>query len=194
MNCGIVLSFLMAFIPTQLSTTSHTETPEINATDVAPPTSAVTEANDTTLATASLNATNSGTFPLTKTSNSGNVGNEDSEESEGTLHMQMRLNDEFNSALLNPNTAEHQRLAQNITREVGNAFRKKYPESFLKSTINRFWNGSVGVDMTLTFRNQESVPSSTTAVQVIKDSLNARETSLDILPTSIIANTDRQNN
>ncbi|XP_071391874.1 uncharacterized protein [Centroberyx affinis] len=120
MNCGIVLSFLMAFIPTQLSTTSHTETPEINATDVAPPTSAVTE--------------------------------------------------------------------------VGNAFRKKYPESFLKSTINRFWNGSVGVDMTLTFRNQESVPSSTTAVQVIKDSLNARETSLDILPTSIIANTDRQNN
>lgn len=104
---------------------------------------------------------------------------------EGTLELQMRIQEEFYSSYLDSNTPEHTKLARNVTEEVSFVFKMKHPSTFLNCTVNHFWNGSIGVDMTLTFMNQTVVPSNYTAVSDLTEAIQTGKIALNIVKTSI---------
>lgn len=105
----------------------------------------------------------------------------------GTLALKMRMSRVFHSAYLDPNTPEHQELARNVTEEVSPVFQTRYPKTFVGCKVDGFWNGSVGVDMTLTFKSQTVVPSSSTIVDNLSEALSTGQSHLDVIPGSVIA-------
>ncbi|KAI1883511.1 hypothetical protein AGOR_G00232300 [Albula goreensis] len=88
---------------------------------------------------------------------------------------------------LDPNTSEHLELARNVTEEVNRIFRIKFPKIFVRCKVDGFWKGSVGVNMTLAFKSQEVVPSSSTVVAFLSAALSTGGLYLNIIPGSINA-------
>ncbi|XP_061108878.1 mucin-2-like [Conger conger] len=106
---------------------------------------------------------------------------------DGTLGLQMRISRVFHSAYWDPNTPEYLELARNVTEEVSPVFKTMYPKTFVRCQVDGFWNGSVGVDVTLTFMNQGVVPSRDTVVDYLSAALSTGQSQLDVIPGSIIA-------
>ncbi|KAJ8371538.1 hypothetical protein AAFF_G00307390 [Aldrovandia affinis] len=106
---------------------------------------------------------------------------------EGTLELQFRLNQQFTEELSNQNSQEFKDLAKNITKEVNTVYRTSFPSTYRRSIVNRFWNGSVGVDMTLIFKNQSVVPSTSSVEDALNEALSSGQIALNIIPGSIIA-------
>ncbi|KAJ8362389.1 hypothetical protein AAFF_G00376030 [Aldrovandia affinis] len=106
---------------------------------------------------------------------------------EGTLELQFRLNQQFTQELSNQNSQQFKDLAKNITKEVNTVYKTSFPSTYSRSRVNRFWNGSVGVDMTLIFKNQLAVPSTSSVEDALNEALSSGQIALSIISGSIIA-------
>ncbi|KAJ8371540.1 hypothetical protein AAFF_G00307410 [Aldrovandia affinis] len=106
---------------------------------------------------------------------------------EGTLELQFRLNQQFTQELSNQNSQQFKDLARNITKEVNTVYKTSFPSTYSRSGVNRFWNGSVGVDMTLIFKKQSVVPSTSAVEDALTEALSSGQIALSIIPGSIIA-------
>ncbi|KAJ8001094.1 hypothetical protein DPEC_G00187660 [Dallia pectoralis] len=88
-----------------------------------------------------------------------------------------------------PTSKDYQELALNVTTEVNHGYKKIYPLTYLRSSVNEFTEGSIVVKITLIFINQPAVPISSIAIQNLIDSLNNDISFLDITDTSTISAT-----
>ncbi|KAJ8269717.1 hypothetical protein COCON_G00123240 [Conger conger] len=105
------------------------------------------------------------------------------------LHAQAALKqqqaDMRNDAQFNP-TSEI-KFTEGDMVMVSPVFKTMYPKTFVRCQVDGFWNGSVGVDVTLTFMNQGVVPSRDTVVDYLSAALSTGQSQLDVIPGSIIA-------
>ncbi|KAJ8001099.1 hypothetical protein DPEC_G00187710 [Dallia pectoralis] len=161
---------------TTTSPTTTTASPTTK-TSISSPTSSpttTTTATATTKTTVSLATLYSAAAPIGK---------------EGSLQLGFKMNRVFQSTYSDPTSIDYQDLALNVTSEVNHGYRKIYPLTYLRSSINKFTKGSIIVNMTLIFINQPSVPSSSIAIQNLIDSLKNDISFLDITDTSTISAT-----
>ncbi|KAJ8416488.1 hypothetical protein AAFF_G00357760 [Aldrovandia affinis] len=142
--------------------------------------------NVNTTNAATINAVHATGVKPTDTQSPNTMTTGASRGSEGTLALQLRISRDFISAYLDPNTPEHMELARNVTAEVSHVFRIRYPNTFVRCEVHGFWNGSVVVNMTLTFQSQEVVPNSSTVVAYLSEAVNTGQSLLDVIPDSII--------
>ncbi|KAM9398279.1 uncharacterized protein ACWYII_032061 [Salvelinus alpinus] len=119
--------------------------------------------------------------PAAATTSAAVASSDPPSSSEGTLSLQFRLNQTFNSELSNPSSSEFKNLAAKVTSEVNKAFAKT--PGFRRSIVRSFRSGSVVTDMTLVFDKQTSVPSSSSVPALLTSS----STSLNILSGTITA-------
>uniref|UniRef100_W5MI60 SEA domain-containing protein n=1 Tax=Lepisosteus oculatus TaxID=7918 RepID=W5MI60_LEPOC len=108
-------------------------------------------------------------------------------ERNGIILLTFRMIRDFQDELNNSSSAKYKQLAQNVSGEVSTLYKKKYPLTFLRCEVKRFWSGSVGVDVDLIFRNETVVPNITNVISDLQISEAQSETFLNIIPSSINA-------
>ncbi|XP_023274203.1 mucin-5AC-like isoform X2 [Seriola lalandi dorsalis] len=166
------------------ATAAPTAAPNVTAAPTAAPnvTDAPTAAPNTTAA-----STNSSTAaPAISTTS---ASTDPPTSSEGTLGLQFSLNQTFTSVLSNSSSAAFQSLATTVVTEVNEAAKTLYGSSFLRSFINAFRSGSVVVDMTLVFKDKNSIPSASSATTQFSTQLSSNSSTLNLIPGSVSAQT-----
>ncbi|XP_053712477.1 uncharacterized protein LOC128754121 [Synchiropus splendidus] len=83
--------------------------------------------------------------------------------STATLALKFSMNQEYTADLADSSTAAYKKLDTTVTTEVDSISQDLYGSDYVGSEVNSFTEGSVIVDMTLKFKSDNVVPSSTTA-------------------------------
>ncbi|KAL4601692.1 putative threonine-rich GPI-anchored glycoprotein PJ4664.02-like [Arapaima gigas] len=107
-------------------------------------------------------------------------------EAPGTLALQFKLKGVFYPSYLNSDSTDYLELAGNITEEVGNILKLRYRSTFTGCVVNRLWNGTVGVDMSLMFRSLTAVPSGAAVESAMEEALRLGQCFLQVVPGSIV--------
>ncbi|XP_005741129.1 integumentary mucin C.1-like [Pundamilia nyererei] len=174
-------------IPGSLNATvlniTTTPTTASNITTAATTAATTVGSNTTAATTVSPNTTTTSTTVTTlPTTTTSTASTDPPSANEGTLGLQFSLNQTFKTDLSVPSSSAFQTLAQTVIKEI-NRLVKNVFASFLRSRVNSFKNGSVVVDMTLVFQDQNSVSSLTNATAALTQAL--QNTALGIIEGSI---------
>ncbi|XP_076839272.1 uncharacterized protein LOC143484441 [Brachyhypopomus gauderio] len=105
---------------------------------------------------------------------------------EGVLILEFRIQRVFIPAYNDPSSAQYKNLALNITTQLITFYKVKFPLTFRRCYVLRFWMGSVGVDTQLIFNNDSVVPNVTTVAESLDSAINKSEIFLNIVPNSIV--------
>ncbi|KAL6482464.1 hypothetical protein MHYP_G00105440 [Metynnis hypsauchen] len=106
---------------------------------------------------------------------------------EGVIILQLRIQRVFIPAYNDPSSTEYKILVSNITAELDRGYREQFPLTFLRCYVLRLWAGSVGVDTQLIFQNETVLPNVTVVAESLKSAINVSKVFLDIIPSSVTA-------
>ncbi|XP_059903216.1 mucin-5AC-like [Gadus macrocephalus] len=164
--------------PTTITAASTTTTAAPTRTTAAPTTT--TAVPTTTIASPTT------TTPAVPTTTAAPAGpQEPPTVNEGSRDVSFSLQRPFESALSDSDSPEFQSLADEVTREVNNGYKLRFPGTFSRSLVRSFTNGSVIVDLTVVFTNLTVVPNGTVAVETLIQALATGTTNLAVIVSTI---------
>ncbi|GLD66918.1 cell wall integrity and stress response component 4-like isoform X2 [Lates japonicus] len=174
---------------TSSSSAASTTVPNVTASLTAAPATASNATSAPTAApTAASNVTAAPTAASTAApaSSTTTASTDPPTSSEGTLGLTFSLNQTFTSDLSNSSSTAFKSLAATVVKEVNKVGQKVYGSSYSRSIVNKFTSGSVDVDMTLVFTNENSVPSASNATSEFSRGLS-NFPSLNVISSSVSA-------